>query len=101
MRNLARKVRIDKDAAAAAVRATAYTIVDPGAPDDGREIVHSVMGIYGADWDLHDVLALIYRSNPDHVQWREHDPRHRLRIRIWNGQLIDFEAPPREAAVTT
>ena len=95
------KVLISPDTAAAAVREVAYTVVDPGTPDDGREIVHSVMGIYGADWDLHDVLALIYRSNPADLSWREHDPRHRLRIRVWNGQLIDFEAHPREAAVTT
>lgn len=77
-----------------AVRAASYEIHDPGTPQNGLRIVHTVgLNNVGADMDLERVLTIVRVAGTNRLRWNtnRHD-RHALIIDRGHYGAIAVEA---------
>lgn len=74
------------------VRAIAFEIVDPGTPEHGRQIVHTIAaGGFGADWDL-ATAEFELREATEIREVDAADGRHRLYVSCRDGMRVRMEA---------
>ena len=71
---------ITKEEAAKAVRERAFTITDQDSSDFGRTIIHSFLGMFGADNDLDSALENI--SKADEIAWTDDMFGHDLAVKV-------------------
>lgn len=85
---------INADEAIRRVRAVAYEVVDPGTPEHGRQIIHTVTAHgMGADWDL-GVAEFELREATEIRLVDAADDRHRLYVSCRDGMRVRMEAGP-------
>jgi hypothetical protein len=81
-------VRIDREAAAAALRAAAFRVEDPDSVDYGRTIIHCFIGSIGASWDLDAALLVVSKATL--VAWTDNLFSHDLAV-VANSKQYNFD----------
>lgn len=91
---------IAKEEAIAALRKHAWTQQSdevtcghPGCEDhraEGRTVIHSFLGAFGADWDLEDAIAAV--ESAQKVAWSPNWIGHDLAVQTAEGKVVRFEA---------
>ena len=91
---------ITKEEAIAALRKHAWTqrsdevtCGHPGGEDhraEGRTVIHSVLGGFGADWDLDDAITAV--ESAQKVAWSANWMGHDLAVQTAEGKVVRFEA---------
>lgn len=94
---------IDKEAIKEACRAAAFDLGQPcptcgdGKIPGGRMVIHSQLGMFGADWDLEGVLQAVEEAAE--IQWHQTFTSNDLQVLQPSGKWICFAVPaPKEAA---
>lgn len=90
-------VRIERDTAAAALRAAAFLVEDPDSVDYGRTLIHCFIGSIGASWDLDAALRVVAQATL--VAWTDNLFSHDLTVVAHSKQYnFDVQRPEVEGA---
>lgn len=94
------RTEITKEEAIAALRKHAWTqrsddvtCGHPGCDDhraEGRTVIHSILGGFGADWDLEDAINTVESARK--VAWSSNWMGHDLAVQNAEGKVVRFEA---------
>lgn len=75
-----------------AVLAAAYEVHDPGTPDHGTRIIHTIdsHGV-GQDWQLTEIQRTIVVAGRNRLSWNVRTDRHRLTIDRGNAGALHVD----------